>query len=421
MAQTWMNLATRPYGVDTEKMYQTMEWRASQEPKPEENALFLALQDPQTQTTVSSPMLQALGSGRKPQSVPPQEAPPPQGMQAVRQLPGGMGFQGGLTPYEQEMKKMLEQSRLDLKSQATSDREMQQAGITETEAALRKYLAERPEALSQLNLSPLLQLTDAWTGSRMAQGYKAPTTEAERELKVAGLRDKLQTQKDRLSDNSMKAKQIDLMTLKEMADLENQQRARMDAKQSEQLGKWRDKLFTAYNADPVTKQANASLVGVDNSRQMLATGKPMSDVAFRTMFATASGQKGAFSDFDIKQYGGSKAVKEAAERIWNKYTSGLEFSENDRKDFNAILQVMEDSNKKALKARAKYYSDSGARRSGFPAQTLMEDLMPGESLQQSAPELSLSGVDAQPVTEDGFQYTPGPGGRGNQANWKQVR
>lgn len=30
------------------------------------------------------------------------------------------------------------------------------------------------------------------------------------------------------------------------------------------------------------------------------------------------------------------------------------------------------------------------------------------------------GLDAQPTVEDGYSYTPGPGGRGNQANWKQV-
>jgi hypothetical protein len=28
--------------------------------------------------------------------------------------------------------------------------------------------------------------------------------------------------------------------------------------------------------------------------------------------------------------------------------------------------------------------------------------------------------DTTPITEDGYSYTPGPGGRGNQANWKPV-
>lgn len=39
----------------------------------------------------------------------------------------------------------------------------------------------------------------------------------------------------------------------------------------------------------------------------------------------------------------------------------------------------------------------------------------GTALGQGTPD-----IDAQPTSEDGFDYTPGPGGRGNPTNWKKT-
>jgi len=46
---------------------------------------------------------------------------------------------------------------------------------------------------------------------------------------------------------------------------------------------------------------------------------------------------------------------------------------------------------------------------------------PRSGLGQALSGMSGGGnLDATATVEDGYQYTPGPGGRGNQANWKQI-
>ncbi len=42
------------------------------------------------------------------------------------------------------------------------------------------------------------------------------------------------------------------------------------------------------------------------------------------------------------------------------------------------------------------------------------DTMEGEPATGAAPE------DSSPTVEDGYSYTPGPGGRANPSNWKPV-
>jgi hypothetical protein len=62
--------------------------------------------------------------------------------------------------------------------------------------ALRDALAKYSGKEGQLDLTPLLALTDSWTGSRMAQAYDKPMTEEERDQLVMGLRSKIAQHED---------------------------------------------------------------------------------------------------------------------------------------------------------------------------------------------------------------------------------
>jgi hypothetical protein len=62
----------------------------------------------------------------------------------------------------------------------------QKQNIADMKAGLQKYLGQN----QQIDLSPLAALTDAWShnGSKLAQAYKAPTSDEERQLQAQKLR-----------------------------------------------------------------------------------------------------------------------------------------------------------------------------------------------------------------------------------------
>jgi hypothetical protein len=62
--------------------------------------------------------------------------------------------------------------------------------------ALREALQKYSEQEGKLDLTPLLALTDSWTGSRMAQSYDRPMNDEEREQLVMGLRSKIAQHED---------------------------------------------------------------------------------------------------------------------------------------------------------------------------------------------------------------------------------
>jgi hypothetical protein len=85
--------------------------------------------------------------------------------------------------------------------------DLQQAQINSDKEQLkgrREILGKMAEAPVQTDLSPLMALTDSWTGSHLAQGYKAPETGAAREQRMSAYEDKLMRHRDKLTENQQK-------------------------------------------------------------------------------------------------------------------------------------------------------------------------------------------------------------------------
>jgi hypothetical protein len=76
---------------------------------------------------------------------------------------------------------------------------LQQQNLIDQENQIQQML--QPQQEQQVDISPLLALSDAWTGSRLASSYKRPETDQERSMKAAYLKQGLNKQKrDTLSD-----------------------------------------------------------------------------------------------------------------------------------------------------------------------------------------------------------------------------
>lgn len=298
----------------------------------------------------------------------PQPAPVPLPMDPQQHTPADLG--GGIpslsrqsTPnYSTKAQRDNLRKTLEAQNAAFATRgNALQSSVGENEAALKKLLEEKPDAFKNFNLSPLLALTDSWTGSKLSQGYKPPTDQMEKQFKAAALEDKLQTQREKLADNELNAAKLALMGEKELNDMSLEEARLNSANQNKFTGmssKDSVKLLKDYKRD--IKEHEDSLNGVMNARAMLAAGKPVGDAAFKTMFAKATGQKGAFSDYDIQQYKGNPQLQAQAMQAWQTYIQDGKLTPENRQDFTALLKVMEDTNKQMINDTTDIYADEYA-------------------------------------------------------------
>jgi hypothetical protein len=160
-------------------------------PTPEQNQAFMTAQ------------------GQAPQGPSPAE---------MAMLAGGdVGVSSSSPVFKDIQKRILESQKTSAERSANYDKELR-GSIGQGEAALRAMLAQKTG--NQTDFSPLAKLVDSWTGSKFSQGYKAPSGAEDMQLKVAGLQDKLQSQREKLADNSLNAGKLDLAALKDMLQME---------------------------------------------------------------------------------------------------------------------------------------------------------------------------------------------------------
>jgi hypothetical protein len=125
-------------------------------------------------------------------------------------------------PFSQspEVKTLLEQMRTN----RLQSREGQISGITGLEDVLKQHMERQQgrEGLYGLDLTPLMALTDQWTGSKFAQSYNRPEDSKAQLETTARLQDALQRAKGELTQADMDALKAELGTIYKDKDLEQQ-------------------------------------------------------------------------------------------------------------------------------------------------------------------------------------------------------
>jgi hypothetical protein len=79
-------------------------------------------------------------------------------------------------------------------------------GITDQRKSvdkLREYQGKLGAEEAKFDLTPLLRLSDQWTGSNMAQGYQAPETRAQKEARVMGVEQQIANQNAKITDDEL--------------------------------------------------------------------------------------------------------------------------------------------------------------------------------------------------------------------------
>lgn len=358
MAGDWLRIASKEDPL-TDAELQAQLTQATRQVKNEGGGLFNLFQTtppPPAQNPMFDPATLAQSQTSQTQ------APVPPPMQPSAQPnpvgpPKRMPTSFNTSPYQSQLDKF----NADTQGQFANTSQALKAGMAPNEEALRKLLEEKPDAFKNFNLSPLLALTDSWTGSKLAQNYKAPTTELERQMKVSGLQDKLQTQQEKLADNELNAKKLQLNAMQEKDKLA-WEREKLMAEQNRGLDgpdawKAQEHLFDRFQKDKTVVSANEGLAAAQSARELLSQNLPMGDQAFIRMFSRATGEKGPLSDQDIERNSGSTDIANRLKGTLQKWKSGT-MTEQDRGDFEQLIGVMEKAQQRRLDKQVDHYSNN---------------------------------------------------------------
>ncbi len=159
-----------------------------------------------------------------------EQAGPSQMEMALLAGGGDVGVSRQSPLYRESVKQLQDSRKTTAERSAKYDEELR-GSIGQGEAALRAMLAQKSSG-NQTDYSPLSKLVDAWTGSKFSQSYKAPDS-SDYLMKLAGMQDKLQSQREKLADNSLNAGKVDQQAIEKLLQLE------VAAKKGDTLGGFR--------------------------------------------------------------------------------------------------------------------------------------------------------------------------------------
>lgn len=231
----------------------------------------------------------------------------------------------------------------------------QKQGIDSQEATINDF----GEGFQQkLNLSPLLALSDSWTGTKLAQGYQAPETADERKLMMAKLRGELQKSKQGLSDDELKLLKTQLDSKLAMSTMAGPKL--LPGQESVDRAFGRD--FQDYSYQGGYAGVEKNLAQLEAAKKDLQTDPSLSG-GLSTMLPDALRAR-----VDAKGYTTQQKVQETAVNTL-KQILGSQFTENDRKiimsmSYDANLPAEENQEKidtaiNYIRTRAKQKQESG--------------------------------------------------------------
>lgn len=128
----------------------------------------------------------------------------------------------------------------------------------------------------------------------------------------------------------------------------------------------------SYNKE--VEKLNQGIQAMDTAEQVLQSGNPVGDQSVGVMFARASGDVGAVSDYAEKKYGGSKALLDRISQAKEEWQSG-KISPKNRKFMLELTQTYRQAKSKQKETIADKYANqahSAASLTGF--ETTPEEL-----------------------------------------------
>jgi hypothetical protein len=244
----------------------------------------------------------------------------------------------------------------------------QQAGLDNMQKLIQMEAQAQPKV--QTDLTPLMQLTDAWSGSNFTKGYQRPDDGSAGREKLRAYYAKMQDDSRDLSKTvleAMKARKMgtvqDNMQEKLLRDLaEKLQDPTMGKRAAGRHGdsnkdvKW---VFQKFSTDPLVTGAKKGMLYANQAESALAADNWVGDRSLPGMIAGAAGER-PLSNQDIYRYSSDPSI---AGRLSQLYSTLLEgrIDPQHREDYKQLVTIARQKNDDILNEQAYHYSyDVGA-------------------------------------------------------------
>lgn len=268
-------------------------------------------------------------------------------------------------------------------------------GIEEQEGMYEDVLRNMPTGM--VDLTPLMAMTDAMTGSKFASSYKAPADQMDNIKLLSGLQDRTQSSRERLAQLIMN----ETGGLKSGTD-EQGYKSGLDESQKNgftypnphapraaQQGGTPTNVRGFYNtfkgSEPV-KEASKIQQAAQAIAGHLKNPNWLGDSAARAGILQAM-RLAPVSNLDVKQITGSQDLWNQAQQIMKRLESGDVFTARDRKTIENYNKVLLAKSKKDLEYASDSYTKTHAPFYGFDYDTgrgLLEAAVP--RMEEPAPE-----------------------------------
>jgi len=297
----------------------------------------------------------------------------------------------------------------------------------------------------QTDLSPLMALTDSWSGSKLAPSYKQPETIQQRRNLMQQLQSELAKNQEGMSGQQVQLLKAQLETQARMEDRDAQRdltksnreiatsirgQARNDTLEERSSKKLRD-AQEGWVKDPIAVEATRKFYEVDGVKVALEEAKtnPILRGVLPAKIARLQ-EKGVLTDQDILRYSGSSAFTSK----WKQFLQGAEegtITDENLGFFARVAQGFADEAEKAVHERATLHAKQYSVISGKPISQSLSDVT-GNTL---SPDI-LKPRKAKETAKARTTYTPGMISKGengapdhkfnggdptNAKNWEEVK
>ncbi len=298
----------------------------------------------------------------------------------------------------------------------------------------QKSLTQQP---AQVDLSPLLALSDSWGGTKLAQSYARPQDNKDLLMKLRSELDKnsqgmseqqVQLLKAQLETQARKEDREATRDLtksnKEIANAVREQ-ARND-KLSEQGLKHLKDAQDAWNKDPIAKDATDKfyqVTGVRNAINEAATNPALKGIV--PALIARLNEKGVLTDQDIGRYSGSSAFASK----WKQYVQGAEegtITDENLEMFKKVAKTFADTAENTMHERAALHAKQYSNQTGKPVEQSLYDVTGGTVdptiLQPKSAAAQSGGEVTSPYKAgDIIEGEAGAHFRFNGGNWQDKR
>ena len=250
-----------------------------------------------------------------------------------------------------------------------------------------------------VDLSPLMALSDAWTGSRFAQSYKPPANPMDKFKDILAYKDKISDDEQKFADAITRGTQylkagttsyVDKKVLDEIMKrkIENPDPNAWRGRDRDPSLKAAGFLSNFKNIDYV-KEADKALIGANEVLGNIKNPSWLTDSTVRSSILKTM-QVFPVSDRDVQSVTGGESIKESINRFLNRMSKGEKFLPSDRKVIEEYATLKKAAAEKQVRGAASEYAKSHGPMYGFDlpqALSLLEASIPKSGYAQK-PQMS---------------------------------